>query len=99
MSGKWIEFKPLFLVLLAKMREANDAHGGEEMLRLRAYEALQEMVLRGQAEREGKAYRGIPKAIAEATAATAAMAAEQSRSPVRALTVTSPAPVAEEPAR
>ena len=35
------EFKPLFEAMLLNLRERNAASGGEEMLRLRAYEKLQ----------------------------------------------------------
>ena len=33
------EFKPLFDIVLLNLRERNAASGGEEMLRLRVYEA------------------------------------------------------------
>src|SRR5207249_8449984 len=35
------EFKPLFDIILLKLRERNAASGGEEMLRLRGYDKLQ----------------------------------------------------------
>jgi hypothetical protein len=41
------EFKPLFDILQANLKERNAANGGEEMLRLRAYEKLQSLVNRG----------------------------------------------------
>ena len=34
------EFKPLFDIILLNLRERNAANGGEELLRLRAYEKL-----------------------------------------------------------
>src|ERR1043166_6418298 len=45
------EFKPLFEILLANLRQRNAASGGEEMLRLRAYEKLQALVSRGAVDR------------------------------------------------
>ena len=38
------EFKPLFEIILLNLRERNAANGGEELLRLRAYEKLQGLV-------------------------------------------------------
>jgi hypothetical protein len=35
--------------------------GGEEMLRLRAYEKLQNLVTRGLVEKDGKEYRGLER--------------------------------------
>ena len=35
--------------------------GGEEMLRLRAYEKLQNLVTRGMIEKNGKEYKGLEK--------------------------------------
>jgi hypothetical protein len=68
-SEEWVEFKPLFLTLLKTLRDAGKASGGEEMLRLRAYNALQVMVRQGVAERSGKNYRKA--AVAPATLAGA----------------------------
>lgn len=57
------EFKPLFDLVYANLRAQNRASGGEEMLRLRAYEKLQSLVSRGAVEKsvttEGKKYRGL----------------------------------------
>src|SRR6476660_9066505 len=57
------EFKPLFDILLLKLRERNAASGGEEMLRLRAYEKLQGLVNQGAVTRTvngtTKKYRGV----------------------------------------
>lgn len=61
----WFEFKPLFLLVHASLRERNAAHGGEEMLRLRAYDKLQGMVQQGIVEKEGKLYRGRLSRLAE----------------------------------
>lgn len=58
------EFKPLFEILLANLRERNAASGGEEMLRLRAYEKLQGLVNQGAVNRTVtgavKKYKGVP---------------------------------------
>src|SRR5205809_874077 len=57
------EFKPLFEIILLNLRERNAASGGEEMLRLRAYEKLQRLVNRGAVKRTvtgiTKKYKGI----------------------------------------
>src|ERR1700726_1791489 len=57
------EFKPLFDVVLAKLRERNAASGGEEMLRLRVYEKLQGLVSQGAVDRTvngiTKKYKGV----------------------------------------
>ncbi len=66
-DGKVWDFKELFEVLYKRLRERNAASGGEEMLRLRAYEKLQNLVARGLAKKEGKTYQGTAKS----TAATA----------------------------
>jgi len=58
------EFKPLFELLLFNLRERNAASGGEEMLRLRAYEKLQSLVNQGAVNRTvngiTKKYKGVP---------------------------------------
>ena len=57
------EFKPLFEIMLLKLRERNAASGGEEMLRLRAYEKLQGLVSQGAVHRQitgtTKKYKGV----------------------------------------
>lgn len=57
------EFKPLFEIVHANLRERNAASGGEEMLRLRAYEKLQTLVSRGMVKKTitntVKEYRGL----------------------------------------
>lgn len=58
------EFKDLFEVVHEKLRARNAASGGEEMLRLRAYEKLQNLVSRGMVKKDGKKYKGIPKQLA-----------------------------------
>ncbi|MDQ3621097.1 MAG: hypothetical protein M3463_01200 [Verrucomicrobiota bacterium] len=58
------EFKELFQVVHENLRARNAASGGEEMLRLRAYEKLQNLVARGMVKKDGKKYKGIPKQLA-----------------------------------
>jgi len=57
------EFKPLFDILLLNLRKRNAASGGEEMLRLRAYEKLQSLVNQGAVNRTvtgtTKKYKGV----------------------------------------
>src|SRR5262249_25311621 len=58
------EFKPLFDLVMFKLRERNAASGGEEMLRLRVYEKLQGLVNQGAVNRTvnglTKKYKGVP---------------------------------------
>ena len=60
------EFKQLFEILHENLRARNAASGGEEMLRLRAYEKLQNLVARGMVKKTGKKYKGLPSALANA---------------------------------
>src|ERR1700677_4956801 len=57
------EFKPLFEIVHANLRARKSASGGEEMLRLRAYEKLQSLVNRGMVKKTitkaGKHYQGL----------------------------------------
>jgi hypothetical protein len=62
------EFKSLFSIVHANLRARNAANGGEEMLRLRAYEKLQNLVARGAVKKNGKKYKGLPSALAQAIA-------------------------------
>jgi hypothetical protein len=59
------EFKPLFEIILLNLRERNAVNGGEELLRLRAYEKLQGLVHQGAVKRTvigiTKKYKGVPK--------------------------------------
>ena len=59
------EFKPLFEIILLNLRERNAANGGEELLRLRAYEKLQGLVNQGAVKRKvigiTKKYKGVAK--------------------------------------
>jgi len=61
-SGSF-EFKPLFEIVHANLRARKSAGGGEEMLRLRAYEKLQSLVSQGMVKKTitkaGKHYKGL----------------------------------------
>lgn len=59
-SKESFEFKALFEVVHANLRARNAASGGEEMLRLRAYEKLQSLVSRGMVKKTLKQYQGMP---------------------------------------
>lgn len=63
-SKNTYEFKELFEIVHERLRARNAASGGEEMLRLRAYEKLQNLVSRGMVKKDGKKYKGIPKQLA-----------------------------------
>ena len=58
----------LFDIVHENLRARNAASGGEEMLRLRAYEKLQNLVARGAVKKNGKKYKGLPSALASAIA-------------------------------
>src|ERR1700755_963704 len=62
------EFKELFDIVHENLKARNAASGGEEMLRLRAYEKLQNLVARGAVKKDGKKYKGLPAALAQAIA-------------------------------
>jgi hypothetical protein len=57
------EFNALFAVIFRNLRERNAASGGEDMLRLRAYEKLQILVNQGAVTRTAtglvKKYKGV----------------------------------------
>jgi hypothetical protein len=61
LGSEAFEFKALFLVIYAALQARNAATGGEEMLRLRAYDKLQTLVRQGCATKEGKQYQGVHK--------------------------------------
>lgn len=64
LSGpKSFEFKALFEVIHDALKARNAASGGEEMLRLRAYEKLQNLVQQGQVKKTGKKYKGVKKSL------------------------------------
>ncbi|MCE9519547.1 MAG: hypothetical protein K8R87_08355 [Verrucomicrobia bacterium] len=79
-EGDTHEFKALFLKVYAGLKLKNAVSGGEEMLRLRCYEKLQNLTKRGLAIKTGKNYgalKGIEQAssvhqLARADAAVAA---------------------------
>ena len=57
------EFKPLYDLIYANLHARNAASGGDEMLRLRAYEKLQNLVHDGMVTKKEKKYRGNPAAL------------------------------------
>ena len=63
-SKTTFEFKVLFDLVHENLKARNAASGGEEMLRLRAYEKLQNLVARGMVKKDQKKYKGIPKQLA-----------------------------------
>jgi hypothetical protein len=46
-------------VVYDRLKKRNAASGGEEMLRLRAYEKLQHLVSRNMVKKSGKKYKGL----------------------------------------
>ena len=90
------EFKALFTVIHANLRAKNQASGGEEMLRLRAYEKLQNLVEAGFVKKVGKEYRGVPAGLASFLATAAELnqkfaAGKHSQPPANAAPVAEPA--------
>jgi len=73
------EFKPLFEIILLNLRERNAASGGEELLRLRAYEKLQGLVHQGAVNRTvtgtTKKYKGVATRMVELRAEMKALRA------------------------
>ena len=70
------EFKPLFSLVHANLKSRNAASGGEEMLRLRAYEKLQNLVNAGLVMKVGKEYRGVAAGLETFIATTVTLNAE-----------------------
>ena len=70
-SRSSFEFKDLFDKVYERLKARNAASGGEEMLRLRAYEKLQNLVTRGLVEKLGKEYKGTAR-VKEASSEYAA---------------------------
>jgi hypothetical protein len=68
------EFNDLFETVYENLKLRNAVSGGEEMLRLRAYEKLQNLVSRSMVEKIAKTYRGLEK-IKEARNPPPALAA------------------------
>lgn len=60
---RWFEFKELFEVVHRKLK-VRKMGGGEEMLRLRTYEKLQDLVSSGTVEKISKRYRGLATGLA-----------------------------------
>ena len=58
-KNKTYEFNELFELVYENLKKKNAVSGGEEMLRLRAYEKLQNLVTRGLVEKSAKTYRGL----------------------------------------
>ena len=54
-----MEFKQLFDLVHERLKARNAASGGEEMLRLRTYEKLQNLVVRDMVKKTGKKYKGL----------------------------------------
>jgi hypothetical protein len=69
------EFKQLFEVVHEQLKARNAASGGEEMLRLRAYEKLQNLVSRGMVKKTGKKYKGLASLAKALTPPDATVAA------------------------
>lgn len=77
-DSKTFEFNELFELVYENLKERNAVSGGEEMLRLRAYEKLQNLVTRGLVEKNGKKYRGLEKLEEASSKFIAAQAAQES---------------------
>ena len=68
-------FNDLIERVFANLKLRNAVSGGEEMLRLRAYEKLQNLVTRGLVEKIGKEYKGTAR-VHEASSTYMAAQAE-----------------------
>jgi hypothetical protein len=68
---KVFAFNDLFERVFENLKLRNAVSGGEEMLRLRSYEKLQNLVNRGLVEKLGKEYKGTAR-VHEASSAYAA---------------------------
>jgi hypothetical protein len=62
------EFNELFGLVYENLKKRNAVSGGEEMLRLRAYEKLQNLVSRNLVEKVGKTYRGLEGVMSASSA-------------------------------
>ncbi len=87
------EFKALFSVVHANLRSQNFANGGEEMLRLRAYEKLQNLVQAGIVKKTGREYTGVVPALATFLATAAELNAKFTAGAQSRLPVAPPTPV------
>jgi hypothetical protein len=63
-SKEIIRVKQLFEVLHDNLLRRNAAYGGEEILRLRAYDKFQKLVFSGAVKKSGKIYTGNSAALA-----------------------------------
>ena len=72
-----LEFNNLFELVYENLKEKNAVSGGEEMLRLRAYEKLQNLVTRCLVEKKGKSYKGLEGIEQASSAYIAAQQAKQ----------------------
>ena len=79
------EFKELFDLVHGNLRARNAASGGEEMLRLRAYEKLQTLVSRGMVKNTGKKYKGLASLANAIPTVTPAPVVSAAVAPVAAL--------------
>jgi hypothetical protein len=73
------EFKALFEIIHENLRARNAASGGEEMLRLRTYDKLQNLVGQGIVKKTGKKYQGVASAMVNLTAQLKTLRAEATR--------------------
>lgn len=69
-------FNDLFERVFENLKVRNAVSGGEEMLRLRAYEKLQNLVTRGLVEKIGKEYKGTARVHEASSAFVAAQMQE-----------------------
>lgn len=60
---KTFEFKSLFAIVYSALKEKKTGSGGEEMLRLRAYEKLQNLVREGGVVKIAGRYKGVRKRL------------------------------------
>ena len=58
---RFFGFNDLFESVFERLKARNAVSGGEEMLRLRSYEKLQNLVTRGMVEKAGKEYKGLAR--------------------------------------
>ena len=72
-KNKTYEFNELFELVYENLKKKNAVSGGEEMIRLRDYEKLQNLVTRGLVEKSAKTYRGLD-GIEQASSANSAQA-------------------------
>lgn len=70
-------FNDLFERVFENLKVRNAVSGGEEMLRLRAYEKLQNLVTRGLVEKIGKEYKGTARVHEASSAYAAAQEAQE----------------------